>query len=70
MKFWLRACPKCGGDLELQPEVTMSYVECLQCGLELNPDQVRLLRRRGRVPRDRSPAPSAVSPGAAPYRVA
>ena len=37
MKFWLRACPKCGGDLELQPDLTGAYVECVQCGLELNP---------------------------------
>ena len=49
MTFWLRACPKCGGDLELVQEVLAAYVECVQCGLELNPMQERSLRRRGRV---------------------
>ena len=70
MKLWLRACPKCGGDLRLQPDVTMSYVECVQCGLELNPVQERLLRRHGRVPQDGSPARPAVSPAADHHRVA
>ena len=54
MKFWLRACPKCGGDLELQPDVTGTYVQCVQCGLELNPVQERLLRRLGHLPVDQS----------------
>ena len=37
MTFWLRACPKCGGDLKLRPDLTVPYAECVQCGLELNP---------------------------------
>ena len=56
MKFWLRACPKCGGDLEFQLDVTGAYVQCVQCGLELNSVQERLLRRLGHVPVDQ-PAP-------------
>ncbi len=50
MTFWLRACPKCGGDLEVVEAVLETYVECVQCGLELTPVQEKVLRRRGRVP--------------------
>ena len=59
MTFWLRTCPKCGGDLKLQPDLTVPYVGCVQCGLELNPAQERLLRRLGHVPADQ---PAAVTP--------
>ena len=58
MKFWLRACPKCGGDLVLVHDVSATYVECMQCGLELNPIQDRSLRRWGHVSAD-LPVPSA-----------
>ncbi|MCI0888856.1 MAG: hypothetical protein J4N28_04445 [Chloroflexi bacterium] len=62
MKFWLRACPKCGGDLKLEVEITGAYVQCLQCGLELNPGQQL----------DRMPAgpPEAVASGALRHHVA
>ena len=56
MAFWLRACPKCGGDLEFIPDPNGAYVECVQCGLELNPVQERLLRRLGRIPHDQPDA--------------
>ena len=42
--FWLKACPKCGGDLRLHPDITGTYVACVQCGLELNSAEERLLR--------------------------
>ena len=61
MKVWLRACPKCGGDLDLVLDWTGSYVECVQCGLELNPIQQALLRRLGSVPKHLSAASSAMS---------
>ena len=50
MKFWLKACPKCGGDLEVVEEIFETYVGCLQCGLELTLVQEKVLRMRGRVP--------------------
>ena len=62
MKFWLRACPKCGGDLELQLDVTGAYVQCVQCGLELNPVQERLLRSLGHVPVDQPALVGAGTP--------
>ena len=49
MRFWLRACPKCDGDLEAAEDILETYVECVQCGLELTPAQERVLRRGGRV---------------------
>ena len=50
MTFWLRACPKCGGDLEAVEELFETSVECVQCGLELTAVQEKVLRRRSRVP--------------------
>ena len=58
MTIWLRACPKCRGDLRLHPDLIGTYVGCVQCGLELNPAQERLLRR-GQVPAE--PAVAAVT---------
>ena len=49
MTFWLRACPKCGGDLEAVEDILGTYVECVQCGLELTSAQETVLRRGGRV---------------------
>ncbi len=70
MKFWLRACPKCGGDLELQLDVRGAYVQCVQCGLELNPGQERLLRHLDRVPAGPSEAVAPVGSGSLRHRVA
>ncbi len=57
MTFWLRSCPKCGGDLEAVEEILGTYVECVQCGLELTPVQEHLLRSGRRV-RAVSPVPA------------
>ena len=64
MTFWLKACPKCGGDLEMVEEIIETYVECVQCGLELTPVQQKALRRRGHVPPALTvPAPALVAEG-------
>ena len=64
MTFWLKSCPKCGGDPEAVEEVLETYVECVQCGLELTPVQEQVLRRRGRVPAAlRLPAPALTHEG-------
>ena len=70
MKFWLRACPKCGGDLELVQEMLGAYVECVQCGLELNPMQERSLRRRGCVSAAPPAPPVAVTAEGRHQRIA
>ena len=67
MRFWLKACPKCGGDLKLQPDLTGAYVACVQCGLELDPVQERLLRRLGHVSVGQ---PAPVAPRSPHHRVA
>ena len=58
MTFWLRACPKCGGDLEARREVSGTYVHCVQCGLELTAHEEQSLLRTGRVPRGLPAAPA------------
>ena len=36
MSTWfLKECPKCGGDLYLDPLISGDFVKCLQCGLEV-----------------------------------
>ena len=64
MKFWLKACPRCAGDLALKPDVGGAYIECVQCGLELNGRQVRALVKYGHVPTfEPVPAPPVVMEG-------
>ena len=70
MTFWLRACPKCGGDLKLQPDVTGAYVQCLQCGLELNTVEQRLLLRLDHVPADQPVVADPVAVGPPHHQVA
>ena len=70
MTFWLRACPKCGGDLKLQPDVTGAYVQCLQCGLELNTVEQRLLLRLDHIPADQPAAVELVAVGPPDHQVA
>jgi len=45
--WWLKECPRCGGDLFLDTEYWeldgVSVIGCLQCGCELSPQQARLL---------------------------
>ena len=57
MTFWLKSCPKCGGDLEEVDAPLETYVECVQCGPELTPGQEHVLRRGGRV-RAAAPVPA------------
>ena len=70
MKFWLRACPKCGGDLELQRDIAGTYVHCVQCGLELSPGQERLLRQLYLIPAGPSGAAAADASGSRHHQVA
>jgi hypothetical protein len=58
MRFWLRACPKCNGDLEAKSDITGPYVECMQCGGELAPREQAALVRRGYVPTGMTPIPA------------
>ena len=33
--WFLKECPTCGGDLYLDPLISVDKVKCLQCGLEV-----------------------------------
>lgn len=37
--FWLKGCPKCGGDLHDEKDIHGFYVACLQCGRYLTHQQ-------------------------------
>jgi len=51
--YWLKACPRCRGDLIQTVELDDYRVSCLQCGLALTREQERALPRK-------SPPPPAV----------
>jgi len=42
--FWLKACPRCRGDLLHQSDAYGSYTACLQCGYVLKSDEETRLR--------------------------
>lgn len=64
MRFWLKACPRCEGDLQLKHDIGGAYIECVQCGLELNRRQVSSLVRHGYVPQcEPIPAPPVMVEG-------
>lgn len=42
--IWLRACPKCTGDLFLTRDLDGPVVSCLQCGRVLRPDEEQRIR--------------------------
>jgi len=47
--MWLKACPRCHGDLTAEEDIYGNYVSCLQCGHVLTEDQETELRSwRGR----------------------
>ena len=37
--YWLKACPRCRGDLHGDSDAHGAYVACLQCGHYLTPAQ-------------------------------
>jgi hypothetical protein len=51
--LWLKACPRCHGDLALAEDMYGRFVSCLQCGYILPGEEAfKLLKRplRERVP--------------------
>lgn len=42
--MWLRACPRCRGDLHLESDRFGKFVSCLQCGTILNESEEGSLR--------------------------
>jgi hypothetical protein len=43
--MWLKACPRCRGDLIRQYDLDGPYVGCLQCGHVLRPSEEQRLVR-------------------------
>ena len=36
MRYWLRECPRCSGDLREESDIYGRYISCVQCGYILN----------------------------------
>ena len=56
--FWLKRCPKCGGDLMDESDVYGTFIGCLQCGHMLTATEERTLRDEADR---RSPSPPAAA---------
>jgi hypothetical protein len=41
--YWLKACPRCAGDLREEEDIHGVYVDCIQCGCVLNATDERAL---------------------------
>ncbi len=44
MMWWLKACPKCGGDLVEEWDRSRNFIKCFQCGRELTTAEENRLR--------------------------
>jgi DNA-directed RNA polymerase subunit RPC12/RpoP len=58
MKYWLRECPRCGGDLREESDVYGRYVSCVQCGYILNQLEETRLATAGSL-KDETSLPAA-----------
>jgi DNA-directed RNA polymerase subunit RPC12/RpoP len=47
MKYWIKKCPKCSGDLREELNTLGSYVACLHCGYTLTDAQEAALITSG-----------------------
>ena len=54
--FWLKHCPRCGGDLTDTWAPEGEYVACLQCGYELTASEEYALRTGVPIPAARKHA--------------
>lgn len=49
MKYWLKACPRCHGDLREESDIYGKYVECVQCAYILLSEDEQLLLAAGKL---------------------
>jgi predicted anti-sigma-YlaC factor YlaD len=42
--FWLKGCPRCGGDLYEGIDIYGRYIACLQCSREIPEEDAEALR--------------------------
>ena len=77
--MWLKACPKCGGDMYRDSDIRGEYRQCLQCGYTLYEEQhprrpvarraktaPNLPRTASRAKRPAEPPDAENSPGSLP----
>ena len=50
--YWLKACPRCRGDLREEKDFYGAYVACIQCGYVLNAQDEEALRLTGVLERE------------------
>lgn len=43
VRYWLKQCPRCRGDLRDESDIYGRYVACVQCGYILKEDEEALL---------------------------
>jgi hypothetical protein len=47
MRYWLKTCPRCRGDLREESDVYGKYIGCVQCGYILRAEEEELLLATG-----------------------
>ena len=47
MKYWLKQCPRCRGDLREEPDIFGEYIQCLRCGYTLTQEEETQLIAEG-----------------------
>jgi DNA-directed RNA polymerase subunit M/transcription elongation factor TFIIS len=52
--YWLRACPRCQGDLHAEEDQYGAYVACIQCGYIPTSEEERQLCVAGRIEREQA----------------
>ncbi len=52
--YWLKACPRCQGDLHAEKDLYGAYVVCIQCGYVTTSEEERQLRVAGRIEREQA----------------
>lgn len=54
--FWLKACPRCRGDLREETDIYGVSISCIQCGYVASVDEEQQLRLTGRIEVARPPS--------------
>ena len=49
MRYWLKECPRCHGDLREESDIHGKYVACVQCGYILRAEEEELIIATGRL---------------------
>jgi hypothetical protein len=50
--YWLRACPRCQGDLHEEKDIHGVMVTCIQCGYVATASEEQQLRLAGAIERE------------------